>query len=162
MYIKRFFPLGIVFCGFLFLQGQSASDSIPVQQFPEEASLMSLSLQVKSALNESRQQTLLLESKLDSLQQKLTISEQQLDLSLTELTELTSSLNSTKTSFTELSEALDKSNIQLELEKARVASRNRILLIAGILFLINLAAKGMAFVLMSRGIVLPRWLDILI
>jgi len=162
MFLKRCVLVGLILCGFFFLQGQSSSDSIPVVALTEQESLTSLSSQVKSALTESKQQTLLLESKLDSLQQKLTTSEQLLDLSLTELTELTTSLNNTKASFNELSQALDKSNLQLELEKAKVAARNRILLAAGILFLANLAAKGLAFIFMAKGIKLPRWLDILI
>ena len=127
-----------------------------------EQSQMSLSSQVRSALQDSRQQMITLEIYCDSLQEKLSSLEMRRAQDSEELTKLSMHLTDTMNSFRNASAELENLNLSLVLEKQKVAARNKILLIAGILLLINIAAKVFAFVCMTKGIKLPRWLDILI
>ena len=128
--------------------------------------LTSLSSEMRSALLDSKTQTLLLENKLNLLEARLLDSERslnqasmtlerQLTLSALELTELSTSLKNTRDSYLKLSKSYNESLIKLK-------SKNNIIFGFIVAAALILLCKVVALILYKYGVKTPRWLDIIL
>jgi hypothetical protein len=99
---------------------------------------------------------------LTELQQDLTLSENQRSYYQATSERLSTSLNSTIELCENLSQNLDQSRLELAAEKAKVKTRNKILLWAGLIGGVITLGKIAAFILYAKSVKIPRWLDILL
>jgi len=120
---------------------------------------MNLSSAVRSALDKSDQSMRDLETyyqaMTDSLKDKLSLQGE-------EILTLEKHLTNTMLSFRASSAALENLKVQLEREKEKVRARNKILLWFGIIGAVIVSGKIAAFILYTRRVPTPRWLDIIL
>jgi len=144
-------PLLLVFSLPLFSQ-----DAEPDPLLSQQTSLSSA---VRSALLSSRQSMTDLETFYQAMMSKL---QNKLDIQSTELMTLSLRLTDTMNSFRDLSNKLENLNLQVELEKEKVRTRNKVLLWLGIIGGVIILGKIAAFILYAKRVPMPRWLDIIL
>ena len=126
-----------------------------VPQYDLEQRLTNLSLNIQRQLKEARLRSESLSESLTELRQDLTLSNEQRDYYRAISTGLESSLQSTIQSFESISLELNQTRRDLAVEKAKVRTRNRILLILGIIGGVLILGK-IAFKLYAKRVPVPR------
>jgi hypothetical protein len=142
-----------------FSQALSAQDAVPPAV---EQTLTELSLNIQSRLNEAKQHSASLLTSLTEVQRDLNLSQQQRDYYPETSMQLSSYLANTIDSLENLSIELNQSKLDLAVEKDRVKTRNKVLLLLGIIGVIAILSKAAAFILYAKRVPVPRWLDILL